>query len=118
MRKNRDDADDQAKKMSEKLSQLRLELKNSHEVKILNSWFPARKNFIILKLTYKLKKHRERANDNRLEELKSKYLQLDTRYKQKNDEVNQLIESLKLVEVETAKKLDLYRDGSKNVTKK
>ena len=83
-RKNRDEAEAEAKRKSEMINALKGELKESHE------------------------KHRERANDTRLEELKSKYLQLDTRYKQKNAEVDKLIESLKLVEMETAKKLDMY----------
>ena len=41
-------------------------------------------------------------------------MQLDSRYKQKQAEVEQLIDSLKLVELETAKKLDIYREIDEN----
>lgn len=83
-RRKVDDVESQLKKKNDAVSKLRSDLKEAYEVQ------------------------KERASDTRLGELKTKYLQLDTKYKSKCIEVDQLIETIKLTELESAKKLEDY----------
>ena len=100
-RKKCDENDNQIKKKNEIISKLRVDLKEAYEVQ------------------------KERASDTRLNDLKNKYIQLDENYKAKCIEVDQLIETIKLSEIESAKKIEHFNsktDESKlmmlNETKK